>query len=108
MVETVRRTAAYLLIDSLNAIEGDLVRIRFVETLLALLVFSIIAVGALTACGSSSTPSKATTTTTTAAARATATAACSDIDSRTRPQRVALRDAARGSLRAADLQALIG
>jgi hypothetical protein len=45
------------------------VRIRFVGTLLALLVFSIIAVGALTACGSSSTPSKANTPTATTTAR---------------------------------------
>ena len=67
MVETVLRRAAYIFIDSLNAIEGDLVRIRFVGTLLALLVFSIMAVGALTACGSSSTPSKARTPTATTA-----------------------------------------
>jgi hypothetical protein len=39
------------------------VRIRVIRSLLALFVFSIIAVGALTACGSSSTPANATTPT---------------------------------------------
>src|SRR5471032_1488474 len=36
--------------------EGEPMRIRLIRPFLALLVYSIIAVGALTACGSSSTP----------------------------------------------------